>query len=117
MSTHDDSSADAASGLDRIKPHQLALVLGIGIAVFTLISGIVPQITGWENDNEIHRTVFGNIPGAIKVAFYTVIPVMLVWGAFQFANRMKPRSGPATSAPASTCRRCCAILRPVSCTR
>ena len=71
------------------KPHHLALGLGLGIAVFTAISGIVPQITGWHNDNEIHRTVFGNVPGPLKVAFYTVIPMMLVWGSFQFANRMK----------------------------
>src|SRR5690606_25600238 len=69
--------------------HHLAIGLGIGIAVFTAISGIVPQITGWHNDNAIHREVFGNVPGPLQVAFYTVIPVLIVWGAFQFANRMK----------------------------
>ncbi len=97
MSTHDDASSAAAPGPGRIKPHQLALGLGIGIAVFTAISGIVPQITGWENDNAIHRTVFVNVPDALVVAFYTVIPLMLVWGAFQFANRMKnwERGAPA----------------------
>ena len=71
------------------KPHHLALGLGLGIAVFTAMSGVVPLITDWHNDNEIHRTVFGNIPGPLKIAFYTVIPVLLVWGSFQFANRMK----------------------------
>jgi len=97
MSTHDDASNAAASEPGRIKPHHLALGLGIGIALFTAISGIIPQITGWENDNEIHRTVFGNIPGPIKVAFYTIVPLMLVWGAFQFSNRMKnwERGAPA----------------------
>ncbi len=101
MSTHADTSAasiDAtASEPTRIKPHHLALGLGIGIALFTAISGIVPLITDWHNDNEWHREVFGNIPGPLKVAFYTVIPLMLVWGSFQFANRMKnwERGAPA----------------------
>ena len=97
MSTHAAPTDDAANGPKRIKPHQLALGLGVGIALFTMISGIVPMITEWPNENEIHREVFGNVPGALKVAFYTVIPLMLVWGAFQFANRMKnwERGGPA----------------------
>lgn len=81
----DTGSGDKAG----FKPHHLALALGIGIAVFTAISGVLPSITGWHNDNEIHRTVFGNVPDPLKIAFYTVIPVVLVWGSFQFANRMK----------------------------
>lgn len=95
MSTHADQQ-DATPD-QRLKPHQLAIGLGVGIAVFVVISGIIPMITGWKNDNALHREVFGNIPGPIKVAFYTTIPVFLVWGAFQFANRMKnwERGGPA----------------------
>ena len=90
-------SEDATPTSSGFKPHHLALGLGIGVAVFTAISGIVPLITGWHNDNAIHREVFGNVPGPLKVAFYTLIPVMLVWGAFQFANRMKnwERGAPA----------------------
>ncbi|MEO6571387.1 MAG: (Fe-S)-binding protein, partial [Ilumatobacteraceae bacterium] len=97
MSTHDDSPSSADSGPGRIKPHHLALGLGIGIAVFTAVSGVLPHITGWENRNEIHRQVFVNIPDPLVAAFYTVIPLMLVWGAFQFSNRMKnwERGGPA----------------------
>ncbi len=81
----------------RVKPHQLALVLGIAIGIFILVSGILPQITGWKNENPVHRTVFVNIPGPIQIAFYTVIPVMVIWGAFMFANRMKnwERGAPA----------------------
>ena len=33
--------------------------------------------------------MFGNIPGPLQIAFYTLIPVMVVWGAFRFADRMK----------------------------
>ena len=95
MST--DVETTQKSPVDRIKPHHLAIGLGVGIAIFTAISGIVPLITGWKNENAIHREVFENIPGPIKVVFYTIIPVLLVWGAFQFANRMKnwERGAPA----------------------
>ena len=65
--------------------------------MFTAASGIVPQITDWHNENDVHRDVFVNVPGPLQVMFYTVIPVMLAWGAFRFADRMKnwERGGPA----------------------
>ena len=92
---HETDTAD--TGDRRLRPHQLSLILGIGMGVFILVSGVLPQITHWHNDNEVHRTVFGNIPGPLQIAFYTVIPVMVVWGAFQFAARMRnwERGGPA----------------------
>ena len=70
-------------------PHQLAIGLGLALAIFTLVSGVMPLITGWHNDNAIHREVFGNVPGPLKVAFYTVIPVLIVWGSFKFADRIR----------------------------
>jgi heterodisulfide reductase subunit C len=33
--------------------------------------------------------VFEGIPGALQVAFYTVIPALLIWGAFKFADRVR----------------------------
>jgi Fe-S oxidoreductase/nitrate reductase gamma subunit len=95
MSTHADTN-DAPTD-KRLKPHHLAIGLGIGIALFVVVSGVIPLITGWENENAIHREVFGNIPGPIKLVFYTAVPVFLAWGAFQFANRMKnwERGAPA----------------------
>jgi Fe-S oxidoreductase/nitrate reductase gamma subunit len=81
----------------RIRPHHLAIGLGLGVAVFTALSGIVPVITDWQDPTSIHREVFGDIPAPLKVAFYTVIPMVLAWGAFRFADRMKnwERGGPA----------------------
>src|SRR6056297_963239 len=73
----------------RVQPHRLIPVLGVAMGLFILVSGILPQITGWKNDNPVHRTVFVNIPGPIQIAFYTVIPVMIIWVSLMFANRMK----------------------------
>jgi Fe-S oxidoreductase/nitrate reductase gamma subunit len=99
MSEHETPDASAHATKFEFKPHHLAIGLGVGIGVFTVISGIVPLITDWRNENEMHREVFGGIPGPLQVAFYTVIPVLLVWGAFRFADRMKnwERGKPAPS--------------------
>ena len=53
MSTSDDESAGNA-----FRPHHLAIALGLGIALFTALSRIVPLITDWHNENAIHREVF-----------------------------------------------------------
>ena len=73
----------------RFKPYQLSIAFGVGIGSFTMISGIVPQLTGWKSTSLIHREVFGGIPTALQVAFYTVIPMMLVWGSLRFADRIR----------------------------
>lgn len=94
MSTNVVSETDKAP--KRLRPYQLSIAIGVGVGLFTLVSGIVPLITGWESDSEIHRVVFGGIPGPIKIAFYTIIPAMLIWGSFRFADRIRnwERGGP-----------------------
>jgi Fe-S oxidoreductase/nitrate reductase gamma subunit len=90
MSTHSDPSPpDAGATRKRVKPHQLVVGIGCFMGLFTLVSGILPQITSWHDDNSPSREVFDGIPGALQVAFYTVIPVMLVWGAIVFADRVR----------------------------
>jgi len=95
MSTHD-STPQAPAGPKRVKPHQLALGFGVFMGLFTLISGIVPLITKWHDDSPVARETFIGIPGPLQVAFYTVMPVMLIWGAWTFAQRMRnwERGGP-----------------------
>ena len=88
MATHTDSPA-APSGPRRLKPYQLSIAIGSFMAVFITVSGILPLVTGWENDSPIHREVFGGIPGPLKVAFYTVIPALILWGSFRFADRVR----------------------------
>jgi Fe-S oxidoreductase/nitrate reductase gamma subunit len=90
MTTHSDPSPPTSgTSRKRIKPHQLVIGIGCFMGVFTLVSGILPQITNWHDDKSPSRAVFGGIPGALQVAFYTVIPVMLVWGAIVFADRVR----------------------------
>ena len=90
MSTHTSSAAPAEpKGPKRLKPHQLVIAIGCFMGAFILLSGIAPLITNWHSDSEVTRKVFGNIPTALKIAFYTVIPVVIVWGAFVFADRVR----------------------------
>ena len=83
------TSDETAPTRRRIRPYQLSIGLGIGMGIFIVVSGIVPNLTKWKSDSSIHRTVFANIPGPLQIAFYTVIPVMVVWGGFMFANRVR----------------------------
>ena len=73
----------------RLRPYQLSIAIGVGAGLFILVSGIVPFLTGWKSDAEIQRKVFAGIPGPIVIAFYTVIPAMIVWSSFRFADRIR----------------------------
>lgn len=74
---------------NRLKPYQISISLGVGIGIFTMISGVIPQFTHWESDSPVQRQVFGGIPGALQLAFYTVIPMLLIWGSIRFADRVR----------------------------
>jgi len=73
----------------RFKPHQLSIAIGVGVGSFTVVSGILPQITKWHGDSPIGREVFHGIPGPLQAAFYTLIPVLIVWGSLRFADRVR----------------------------
>ena len=75
--------------MKRIRPHQLVVGLGVAIALFTVLSGISATLFDFHDESPVHRQVFDNIPGAMKVLFYTVIPVLLVYGAVLFSQRVK----------------------------
>ncbi len=70
---------------------KIILGLGIGFAIVTVASGL----SGWvfskgQVDHSLkQREVFTGIPAALVVAFYIVVPVMLVYGAVLFAQRTK----------------------------
>ena len=73
----------------RFRPYQLSIAIGVGMGTFTLFSGIIPQLTKWHGTSEMSREVFEGIPGPIQAAFYTILPAMIIWGSFKFADRMR----------------------------
>ncbi len=85
----DDRSSADDTGTGRLKPQHLVIGLGVGIAAFTAVSGIVPLVTDFHDESAVTREVFDNVPGSLKVAFYTVIPVLLVYAAVLFSHRVK----------------------------
>jgi Fe-S oxidoreductase/nitrate reductase gamma subunit len=89
MNTTIPTSETAAPKRKGLKPYQLSIALGIGIGTFAMLSGIIPHIVHWHNDDPISRKVFEGIPGFIQIAFYTIIPALLVFGSFQFADRIR----------------------------
>ncbi|MSW19567.1 MAG: iron-sulfur protein, partial [Actinobacteria bacterium] len=95
--SHDSHGAGSApSGPKRIRPYQLVIGLGVFMALFTVVSGIVPQFTKWHDENDIMREPFGGIPGPLQIAFYTVVPIFIVWSAWALAQRVRnwERGGP-----------------------
>jgi Fe-S oxidoreductase/nitrate reductase gamma subunit len=73
----------------RVRPHHLVIGLGVLLALYGIASGVLPLITGWFDDSPIQREVFIDIPGSWKLVFYTVIPVLFVYGGYTFAMRTK----------------------------
>ncbi len=73
----------------RLKPHHYVIGLGVAIAAFTAASGVVPLFTGWRDPSPISREVFVDVPSVLILTFYTVIPLLLVYGSVLFANRVK----------------------------
>ncbi len=73
----------------RVRPHQVVLALGVFAGLFTLVSGVMPLLTGWHDESPIAREVFSGVPDPLIVAFYTVIPVLLVYVAYLFSLRVR----------------------------
>jgi Fe-S oxidoreductase/nitrate reductase gamma subunit len=85
------SEGGGVGGADKpaVQANQLWLAVGLLIAGVTALSGIAAYIFDFHDDSEIQREVFTNIPGAWKLAFYTIIPVLLVWGSVQLSYRVR----------------------------
>ena len=64
--------------MHRVRPHQVLFGIGLLVAVFTLASGVAPALTHWGDTSRIRREVFGNVPTAVKVAFYAAAATMLL---------------------------------------
>jgi Fe-S oxidoreductase/nitrate reductase gamma subunit len=80
---------ERASRRPHIKLSQAALAIGILVSAVTIGSWLSSTIFGWQSDSPIHRTVFGNIPDLWVIAFYAIVPVLFLWGAWNFSLRAK----------------------------
>jgi Fe-S oxidoreductase/nitrate reductase gamma subunit len=72
-----------------VKPQQLVLGVGVLAALFTIASGVVPRLTGWEDDSSIAREVFGGIPDPVYWLFYATAPVVLLTCAWLVSLRVR----------------------------
>ncbi|HUF33607.1 MAG TPA: heterodisulfide reductase-related iron-sulfur binding cluster [Acidimicrobiales bacterium] len=73
----------------KVKASSVALAVGIGFSIVTIGSWVAATLFHFETDDPVHRTVFGNIPDAWVLAFYSVTPVLLIWGAWHFSLRVR----------------------------
>jgi Fe-S oxidoreductase/nitrate reductase gamma subunit len=73
----------------RLKPSQLALVIGVGMALVTAGSGIVAALAQEHDDSPVQREVFLNIPGPVRALFYTTLTVLFLAVAWLFSKRME----------------------------
>jgi Fe-S oxidoreductase/nitrate reductase gamma subunit len=100
MVTHAPNTAEQVAeppARSRIRPYHVVVGIGIAFAIFTALSGLVPRLTKWhEEEGSVGREVFGGIPDALMLVFYTITPVLLIAGALLFAQRVKnwERGGP-----------------------
>jgi Fe-S oxidoreductase len=67
----------------------LAVGLGCIFAVIIVVSGITATVFQWHDDSAIQRPVFENIPSAWKLVFYTVFPVLVIYGSVLFSQRVR----------------------------
>src|SRR4051794_8002433 len=73
----------------KVRPYHLVIGFGVFWALFSIGSGLGPLVLQWFDDSPVQREVFVNIPGAWKLVFYTVLPVLFVYGSVLFAHRVQ----------------------------
>src|SRR5438067_4827960 len=82
-------STDAPRRRSRPSPAHIALGVGVAFGVVTVGSYAASTTFGFEDTSPISRHVFGDIPDAWILAFYTVLPILLLWGAYSFSLRVR----------------------------
>ena len=73
----------------RLAADRLVIAAGLGLALITVASGVAAAITGFHSTAAVTREVFGNIPGPLRAAFYTVVPIALLYASVLFAHRVR----------------------------
>ena len=93
MATTQEDRTTAGEGTARRRsrpaPSQIAMGIGVAFSVLTVGSWLSSTIFGFEDSSPVSRHVFGDIPDAWVLAFYTVLPILLLWGAYNFSLRVR----------------------------
>ena len=73
-----------------IRPNHLIIGFWTLIALITAGSGIAAAVFEFHHEEgAVTREVFDNIPTAIKVMFYSLVPALLIYCGFQLSFRVK----------------------------
>src|SRR5688572_17637903 len=83
------TETDGNARRSRPTPAQLTMGIGVVAAIVTVGSWFASTVFGFEEESPVSRHVFGNIPDAWIVAFYTVVPILVLWGAYSFSLRVR----------------------------
>jgi len=73
----------------RIKPTLVVYVIGGIVTLVTITSGILGEVLAYHDESETTREVFGNIPSAMVLLFYSITPILVIAGTIAFAQRVR----------------------------
>ncbi len=73
----------------RIKPHHISIGVGVAMSLLIIGSYVAASIESWHDKSPVSRPVFGNIPDPLRAIFYSVLPVLVLAGAWLFALRIR----------------------------
>src|SRR5689334_4372951 len=91
--TEDETGTEAVDS--GFKPRYIALIVGGVFALVTAASYLAEQLWAedWNREEKVthpvSREYFFNIPGALRLTFYIVMVIVILYGAWTFSNRMR----------------------------
>ncbi|MEZ5382639.1 MAG: (Fe-S)-binding protein [Microthrixaceae bacterium] len=103
MATSTETPNDTGSSSKRrFRPYQIALGVGGGFAAITAASYLAELLWAehwsetYHEEHPVSRLMFNNIPGWLRLIFYVSVIAAILYGAFNFSNRVRnwERGGP-----------------------
>src|SRR5665213_2248449 len=76
-------------GKTPLKPSHLFVLFGVILAGGTALSGILGTADHFEDPSHVSRALFVDIPSPMKLVFYSLLPVLFLWAAWQLSLRAK----------------------------
>ena len=72
-----------------LKPSQFIFAIGAAVALLSVASGIVGAVEGWYDKSRVGRPVFFDVPDPLQIAFYTLLPLLILWAGWQLSLRAR----------------------------